>query len=419
LGILFFAALGAFMGLPKCILWPQVLVKWLGFMIDSEKEEFRVGELKILKLKKVLEEALARPETSPRKVAALAGKILALSPAVLPAALYSREFYLALKGKQSRDEIFPHPESVKEAAKFWLNNIDRFNGHKWWPQAVVVRTSVDASAIGYGGFVGVGSKPHVPFMGTFSAKEMGQSSTAREVHGYAAALEAAAQQFPDKVRGAAMLLEGYNQGAISALNHLRSPIAEINQVPRKVFRLCCEEQMDVIAKWIPRENLEQADALSRLPDPSDWGLSTSQLHQVFGHFMRSPTIDIFASDVHHVADRFVSRFFTPGCLAVDAIKQDWSALLDPSDVVWLFPQHMQVSIALSMLEAAKVEALICMPIKAGLNELVQLHQMVGAVVSAPYLVPRRVESCVPSARVPSGTLNPALLDLGGVDVTWS
>jgi hypothetical protein len=92
LGVLFFAALGAFMGLPKCNLWPQLLVKWLGLMVDSEKEEFRVGESKIVKIKKVLEEALAQPNTSPRKVAALAGKILALGPAVLPAALYSREF---------------------------------------------------------------------------------------------------------------------------------------------------------------------------------------------------------------------------------------------------------------------------------------------------------------------------------------
>jgi hypothetical protein len=58
-------------------------------MVDSKKEEFRVGELKILNLKKVLEEALARPDTFPRKVAVLAGKILALSSAVLPAALYS------------------------------------------------------------------------------------------------------------------------------------------------------------------------------------------------------------------------------------------------------------------------------------------------------------------------------------------
>jgi hypothetical protein len=70
-----------------------------------------------------------------------------------------------------------------------------------------------------------------------------------------------------------------------------------------------------------------------------------------------------------------------------------------------------------MLKLVKLEAFICLPVKAGSNELLQLHQMIGDVVSAPYMVPRHPDSCVPSARVPSGTLNPAMLELGIVHVT--
>jgi hypothetical protein len=257
----------------------------------------------------------------------------------------------------------------------------------------------------------------VPFTGTFSTEQQGQSSTAREVRGYAAALETAAQNFPERINGAAILLEGDNQGAISALNHFRSPVFEINQVLRKVFQLCCEQRIDVLARWIPRDNLAEEDALSRLPDPSDWGFCASKLHKVFQHFGRRPTVDLFASDVHHVTEKFVSRFFTPGCSAVDVTKQDWSNLLGPSDIVWVFPPHRLVTLALSMLESVKLEAFVCLPIKAGSNELLQLHQMIGAVVSAPYMVPRHQDSCVPSARVPSETLNLAMLELGVVHVT--
>jgi ribonuclease HI len=367
LAVLFFATLGAFMGLPKCNLWPQLLVKWLEFLVDSEKEEFRVGEAKLLKLKKFLGEVLAKRDTSPRTIVALAGKILALSPAVLPAALYSRESYLTLKGKASWDYVFPSPQSVVDAAQFWLENVDRFNGRKWWQKAVTVKAVVDASAVGYGGFITVGSEAPEPFAGTFSAEETTQSSTAREVRGYAAALKAAAQRSPDQVRDAAILLEGDNQGAISALNHLKSPIQEINQCLRKVFQLCCEQRFDVVARWIPRDTLEEADALSRLPDPADWGLSTSELRSVFKHFGRKPTLYLFASDVHHVVDRFVSRFFTPGCEAVDATKLDWKVFASPAEVVWVFPPYRQVSLALSLLESAKLEAFVCMPIKGGLQ----------------------------------------------------
>jgi hypothetical protein len=142
-------------------------------------------------------------------------------------------------------------------------------------------------------------------------------------------LETAAQNFPAQIDGAAILLEGDNQGANSALNHFRSPVLKINQMLQRVFQLCCERRIDVLVRWIPRENLTEADALSRLPDPPDWGLSILELDKVFQHFGCRPTADLFASDVHHVAKKLVSRFFTPGCSAVDATKQDWGSLAIP------------------------------------------------------------------------------------------
>jgi hypothetical protein len=418
LRVLFFAALGAFMGMPKCNLWPLLLLKWLGFMIDSENQSFKVGESKIQKIKKVLEEAIARPDTSPRKLAELAGKIIAVSPAVLPAALFSRSFYLALKGKTSWDQIFPTPESVKQAAEFWLGNIDRFNGRQWWPRAVTVKATVDASGFGYRGFVSVGAKTPMKFTGTFSSEQALQSSTAREVRGYAAALAAAFQNFPSELKGSAVLLEGDNQGAISAINNLRSPVAEINEVLQEIFGLCTEQGFDVVARWIPREDLTEADALSRLPDPSDWGLSRQELQRIFDHFGVRPTLDLFASDVHHVADRFVSKFFTPGCVAVDATRLDWRSIAESQEVIWLFPPVRQVSLALFLLASSKLAALVCLPMKAGSNEVLQLRHMKGATVSPFLAVPRHVDSCLASSRVPEGALNPALLELGVAYVFW-
>jgi hypothetical protein len=62
--VLFFAALGAFMGLPKCNLKLQLLLKWLGFLVDSKSEMFKVGDSKIEKLKSALREALNRLDIS-------------------------------------------------------------------------------------------------------------------------------------------------------------------------------------------------------------------------------------------------------------------------------------------------------------------------------------------------------------------
>jgi hypothetical protein len=63
--ILLLGALGAFMGIPKCHLKPELVQKWLGFLADSEHELFRVAESKVNKIKQALEEMARAPTTSP------------------------------------------------------------------------------------------------------------------------------------------------------------------------------------------------------------------------------------------------------------------------------------------------------------------------------------------------------------------
>lgn len=118
LSALFLEALGASLGIPKCQLKPELIAKWLEFLIDSMNQQFKVSETKINKVKKALTEMIEAPSTSPRKLAALAGKLVALSPAVLPAALLSRQIFQAMQGETSWDVVFPTPDAVQQIAQF-------------------------------------------------------------------------------------------------------------------------------------------------------------------------------------------------------------------------------------------------------------------------------------------------------------
>jgi hypothetical protein len=158
LGGRFFSALGAYFGLPKCQFDLVQLLMWLGFMVKSQEQTFKLSKSKMAKMKEALRQAIAIPSTSPRQLAAIAGKLIAASPAVLPAALYRRSFFEALQGKSSWDAEFPTPESVVETARFWLENLDSFNGRRWWPRATSATMIVDASAVGYGGWVEIGGQ---------------------------------------------------------------------------------------------------------------------------------------------------------------------------------------------------------------------------------------------------------------------
>jgi hypothetical protein len=219
-------ALGAFLGLPKCKLIPEQILKWLGFVIDTYEQKFKVGKAKLAKLKVALHEAVIKPSTTPRALAGLAGKIVSTSPAIMPATLFNRSLFQAMKGKVSWDQIFSNPKSVRSTAEFWLQNVDRLNGRSWCPKSVAMKVVVDASRVG--GHLHVDGQK-LPFTGTFTKEQASSSSTAKEVRGYSAALTIAAQQFPHVLREAAILIQGNKQGAISAVNNLRSPIEEINK----------------------------------------------------------------------------------------------------------------------------------------------------------------------------------------------
>jgi hypothetical protein len=101
--------LGAYFGLPKCHFLPNKKEEWLGFEIISEEELFRVSDKKLEKVKAALTQVLNSETITPRQLAAIAGKLISLSPAVLPASLFSRSLFQAIQGRINWNEIFPNP----------------------------------------------------------------------------------------------------------------------------------------------------------------------------------------------------------------------------------------------------------------------------------------------------------------------
>jgi hypothetical protein len=390
-------------------------------MVDSEKQAFQLSESKAEKLKETFREAIKEPTTSPRKLAVMAGRIVSASPAVLPAALYSRALFDAIRGKVSWDKVFPTPESVTETARFWLDNLDRFNGRRWWPRMTSATLTVDASGVGYGGQIEIAGKEPVQFKGTFSAEQAEASSTEREVIGYVAGLAVAAQVYPAELAESSVLVMGDSQSGIAALNQMRSSVPMICSALKEALELCAAFRFDLTARWIPRGENSAADELSREPDPSDWEIEKSLLARITGHFGVSISADLFASDANHVSSFFVSQFFTPGCAAVHALKQDWSELQRKSGegTAWVFPSPRCAGQALSLISQFRIRAIVCISAKEGSLESCQLHKLSeqGAIVSSGYGIPRAASCCLPSLRVPHGVLNPAFLGLSAFHIT--
>jgi hypothetical protein len=128
--IRFLTLLGAVFSLNKCHFWPSQEGDWLGFVVDTNAQQFRVSEAKLTKVREVLRELMAAATVTPRLLAKAAGKIIAMGPAVLPASLYSRPLFQALQGKLSWDQIFATSEEAHSTAKLFVERLSDWNGRR-------------------------------------------------------------------------------------------------------------------------------------------------------------------------------------------------------------------------------------------------------------------------------------------------
>ena len=84
-------------------------------------------------------------------------------------------------------------------------------------------------------------------------------------------------------------------------------------------------------QWIPRDENQIADQLSKFVDFDDWQISPGTfllLNARWGPF----TVDRFASPYNNQLIRFNTRYTSPGSEAVDASVQDWS-----QEINWVCP----------------------------------------------------------------------------------
>ena len=98
-----------------------------------------------------------------------------------------------------------------------------------------------------------------------------------------------------------------------------------------IFRLCFALGISLDSQWLTREENVRADLLSRFIDRDDWSLNPAVFRFLDARSGPHP-VDRFSSHFNSQVTRFNSKYFSPGCSAVDALAQVWG-----SDNNWLCP----------------------------------------------------------------------------------
>jgi hypothetical protein len=168
-----------------------------------------------------------------------------------------------------------------------------------------------------------------------TARERNQSSTLRELLGYAHATRVLADEPGGRLRGRLVEIVGDSQAAGAIFGRGGSQRVESDSGELELFEafLAVFESaerggFDVAFRWVPREQLVEADALSKYIERHDFSLTTEAFARVLalGHW----DVDRFAA-AHNAkssrpgaAPRFNSLFATAGSEGVNAFAQSWT-----------------------------------------------------------------------------------------------
>lgn len=111
--------LGYFIGLTKSSLLPSRTVRFLGFMVDSERQAFIIPEDKKEKFADLREVILSSRTASAKTLQRLTGKISSFCIAVPAALLYAREVFHAASGYEKSSRQIKISGSLKKEIEFW------------------------------------------------------------------------------------------------------------------------------------------------------------------------------------------------------------------------------------------------------------------------------------------------------------
>ena len=304
--------------IDKCNWIPVQQITWLGFFLDLDKGQIFVPTEKVKRLKSQLVQVQDSPTLKARDLASIIGKLISMSLAVGPIArLMTRSLYAVLSSRHFWCQSLSITQEARQEVLFWLDSLDSVNGQGLWHSPSAIRVVyADASSTGYGGFT-VEHGCHIA-QGLFSEEEAAQSSKWRELHAVRMVLGSLAHMLHNqRVRWFSD-----NQNLVRIIE-IGSRNPKLQKEALEIYSMAMKWQVRIEPEWVPREQNQRADLLSRIPDRDDWSIHPVVFQQL--EFLWGPhTIDRFANHTNTQLPRFNSRFWNPGSEAVDAFTRDWS-----------------------------------------------------------------------------------------------
>lgn len=345
-------SLGFVLNLDKCQLTPQKKIKFLGFLVDSEKFLIQLPDNKKQIINNLLSKFSKLKSCRIRDLAKLIGTLISACPAVE----YSRLYTKALE----REKVNALRQSKSDFSRKMNLSKHILPDLQWWSSQIGTATRYirnnkytleifsDASLTGWGA-VCSGKKAH----GFWSQEE-------KKLHINYLELKAAhmgLKCFAKDLKNCQILLRIDNTTAIALINRYGSVQREgLNNLSRQIWQWCEQQQLWIFATYIiSRENF-LADAESRrTPEEieyeiADWAFQ--KIDNLFGTF----DVDLFASHKNYKCKKFVSWKRDPEAWKIDAFTISWTNLY-----FYALPPFTLIGKVLSKIREDQAEGILVVP----------------------------------------------------------
>ena len=125
------------------------------------------------------------------------------------------------------------------------------------------------------------------------------------------------------------------------------------QVKKDIWDFLRQRNISLSGSWIPSAENKEADMMSRLKlNSSEWKLNPRVFRRIT-KLLGTPDTDNFASRVSHQLDRYMSLIPEPGCIAANAMRQDWKQTFP-----YLFPPFSMIGAVLKKLRLERIPSAI-------------------------------------------------------------
>ena len=279
-----------------------------------------VTDTRVSNLRESISSVLANPhKVTARRLAEVTGRIISMHKAIGSAVyLYTRQMYLAIETRAAWDCFISCSPRMISELQVWHNNVSQMNGRDLFHKTQVFDSVVysDASQIGYGGDV-VSDKQNLVCQGQWSADDKGKSSTWRELRAVYYMLSSIGH-----------ILTGHKVQCCTDYQNVTRLIdrgrtnPNLQTLAEEIVNLCNIHRVSVIPVWVPQDNNQLADYVSKLTDVDDWGIH-SDIFQWLNTLWAPFTVDRFVTWYNTKRIRFNSRFWNIGSEGVHAFIQNW------------------------------------------------------------------------------------------------